>query len=145
MDEPIKVSNERSLERHLTEKIGAIEISLKSRIDAVETNLTSRIEGVEKFFTAENKAAKEAVTIAMTASEKAAQKTEINADERARTQTTAYTTMLDGVMKRLDQIDRSIAESGGWKNGVGSSLAIAFQIVSSIGVVLGILFILVKH
>jgi flagellin-like hook-associated protein FlgL len=137
--------NEQSLERHLTDKIGAVEISLTEKIVAVENNLTNRIVGVEKFFTAENRSAKDAVSIAMTAAEKAAQKTEIAADERSRTQTTAYTTMLDGVMKRLDQIDKAIAESGGWQHGVGSSLATTFQIISSIGVAIGIIYILMKH
>jgi hypothetical protein len=138
-------TSERSLERHLTEKIDAIEVSLKSKIDAVETNLTGRIVGVEKFFTAENKAAKDAVSIAMTATEKAAQKKEISDDERARTQTTSYTAMNDAVMKRLDQITKAIDESGGWKHGVGSSLNIFFQIIASIGVIIGVFYIAMKH
>ena len=134
-----------TLEKHLGDRIDAVEASLTSKIIAVEANLTDRIVSVEKFFTAENRAAKEAVTIAMTASEKAAQKTEIAADERSRTQTASYTAMLDGVMKRLDQIDNSISESGGWQHGVGSSLGTLFQVISSAGVILGLIIIFLEH
>jgi hypothetical protein len=134
-----------SLERHLTEKIVAVEASLTSKIDAVESNLTDKIVNVEKFFTAENRAAKEAVTIAMTASEKASQKTEIQADERTQTQTAAYTTMIDAVLKRLDQIDATLAASGGWQRGVGSSLAMIFQIIASLGVIVGLIVIVMQH
>ena len=155
MDDPVNQLNHtpsrstertfNSLERHLTEKIDGIDTNLTSKIDAVRTELTDKIAGVKEFFTAENRAAKDAVSIAMTAAEKAAQKTEIAADERSRTQTAAYTAMLDGLMKRLDQIDKTIAESGGWQHGVGSSLATIFQVVSSIGVIIGIIFILMRH
>jgi hypothetical protein len=147
MTEPIKVTTnaQETFERHLSEKIDAVETSLKSQIGAVETNLTDRIIGVEKFFTAENRAAKDAVSIAMTAAEKAAQKTEVQADERSRNQTASYTTMLDGVMKRLDQIDKTIAESGGWQHGVGASMAVIFQIVSSIGVIVGLIVLFMHH
>jgi Flp pilus assembly protein TadB len=145
MTTPLIRATDRALERHLTEKIDAVEISLKGKIDAVETNLTNRIEGVEKFFTAEGKAAKDAVSIAMTAAEKAAQKKEISDDERAKTQTTAYTAMNDAVMKRLDQINNSIAESGGWQHGVGSSLAMLFQIIASVGVIIGLIVIVMQH
>ena len=134
-----------TLEKHLGDRIDAVETSLVSKINAVETNLTDRIVGVEKFFTAENRAAKEAVTIAMTASEKAAQKTEIAADERSRTQTASYTAMLDGVMKRLDQIDKTIAESGGRREGIGSSLATIFQTISSFGVIIGLVVLFLRH
>ena len=134
-----------ALEKHLTERIQSVETSLTNKIEAVEINLTDKIINVEKFFTAENRAAKEAVTIAMTAEEKAAGKTEIAADERARTQTAAYTTMLDVVVKRLDQIDKTIAASGGWQHGVGSSLATLFQVVSSMGVIVGIIVLILRH
>lgn len=135
----------RALEKHLGDRIDAVDASLTDKISAVETNLTDRIVGVEKFFTAENKAAKEAVTIAMTASEKAAQKTEIAADERSRTQTASYTAMLDGVMKRLDQIDKTIAESGGRREGIGSSLVTIFQTISSLGVIIGLIVLFLRH
>src|ERR1019366_9154468 len=134
-----------ALEKHLTERIQSVEISLSNKIEAVENNLTDKINNVEKYFTAENKASKEAVTIAMTAAEKAAGKTEIAADERARTQTTAYTTMLDVVVKRLDQIDKTIATTGGWQHGVGASLATIFQVISSFGVIIGIIVLFMRH
>jgi hypothetical protein len=135
----------RALEKHLGDRIDAVEASLTDKIVAVETNLTDKIVGVEKFFTAENRAQKEAVTIAMTASEKAAQKTEIAADERSRTQTASYTTMLDGVMKRLDMIDKTIAETGGRREGIGSSLGTLFQVISSMSVIIGLITIYLQH
>ena len=135
----------RALEKHLGDRIDAVEASLTDKIVAVEANLTDKIVSVEKFFTAENKAAKEAVTIAMTASEKAAQKTEIAADERSRTQTASYTAMLDGVLKRLDQIDKTIAETGGRREGIGSSLGTLFQVISSLSVVIGLITIYLQH
>jgi hypothetical protein len=138
-------SNDRTLERHLTAKIDALEVSLKSEIGGVKSDLNNRIEAVEKFFTAENKAAKDAVGIAMTAAKEATGKTEVAADERARTQTASYTAMIDAVMKRLDQIDNSIAASGGWKSGVGSSLATLFQVISSLGVIVGLIVVSLQH
>ena len=134
MTNPLIRATDRALERHLTDKIKDIETSLTSQINAVEANLTNRIVGVERFFTAENKAAKEAVTIAMTASDKANLKTEDAATDRAKE-----------VLKRLDQIDTTLATSGGWQHGVGSSVATLFQVISSLGVIIGLFVVVMQH
>ena len=145
MTTPKARSDNHALEKHLNERITAVEESLTSKINAVESNLTDKIVGVKEFFNAENRAAKEAVTIAMTASKEASQKTELQADERTRTQTASYTILIDGVLKRLDQIDATIAESGGWQHGVGSSLGTLFQVISSMSVIIGLITIYLQH
>jgi hypothetical protein len=145
MTTPKARSDYAALEKHLNDRMDAIDVSLTSKIVAVETNLTDKIIGVKEFFTAENKAAKEAVTIAMTASEKASQKTEVSADDRSRTQTAAYTALIDGVLKRLDTIDTTLATAGGWQHGVGSSLGTIFQFISSLGVIIGLFVVVMQH
>ena len=125
-----------SLEKHLSEKIDSVETSLTGKIESVEASLANRIEGVEKFFTAENKAAKDAVSIAMTAAEKAAQKAENAADERTKS-----------ITIRLEKIDQTLAASGGHNTGVSSSTALLFQVISSfasIGAIIGLVVVLVR-
>ena len=134
---PISRGTERtfnSLEKHLTDKIASVEANLTNKIDAVKSDLTDKILNVEKFFNAETRGQKEAVTIAMTASDRASAKTEDTANERTKE-----------VLKRLDLIDTAIAESGGWNRGVGSSMGTIFQIISSLGVIIGLIVIIMQH
>src|ERR1039458_6067705 len=69
--DPAPVRSVTALEKHLSEKITSVETSLSGKINLVEANLSTRIDGIEKLFASENRAAKEAVSIAMTAAEKA--------------------------------------------------------------------------
>lgn len=122
------------LERHLTTKINSIETNLSDKIAAVEDSLTGKIQSVEKYFTAENKAAKDAISIAMTAADRAAQKSESAADERTRS-----------IMARLDKIEQNLAKTGGWSEGIASSLVTIFQIISSLGVIGGLIALLIER
>lgn len=110
-----------SLERHMNDKISSM-----------VANLTDKIEGVERFFTAENRAAKDAVSIAMTAAEKAAQKAEIAADERTKS-----------ITLRLDKMEHTLAAMGGVKQGVGTSIAAVVQVISSIASIAAIISVVV--
>jgi Tfp pilus assembly protein PilE len=115
-----------SLERHLNDKI-----------TSAVANLTDKIEGVERFFTAENRAAKDAVSIAMTAAEKAAQKAEIAADERTKS-----------ITLRLDKMEHTLAAMGGVSRGVGLSATGVVQTISSLaslGAIVSVVVVLLKH
>jgi hypothetical protein len=73
----------------------------------------------------------------MTAAEKASQKAEIAADERTRS-----------IAVRLDKMEQTLSTSSGVSQGVGASAAILFQIISSlasIGAIIGVIMVLVKH
>ena len=73
----------------------------------------------------------------MTAAEKASQKAEIAADERTRS-----------IAVRLDKMEQTLATSGGVQQGVGVSVAILFQIISSlasIAAIIGVLMVLSRH
>jgi hypothetical protein len=123
-----------SLEKHLTDKMNAIETSLTEKIEAVDSKLTDQIIGVKEFFNAENRSSKEAVHIAMEATNKASDKKERADEDRAKE-----------VLKRLDLIDAAISASGGWNKGVGSSMGTVFQIISSLGVIIGLIVIVMQH
>src|SRR5665811_384609 len=134
MTTPLMRAKDQTLERHLNERIDAVETSLTSKINAIETNLTDKIVGVKELFTSENRGQKEAVTVAMTASDRANAKTEDAANDRTKE-----------VLKRLDLIDKAIADSGGWSRGVGSSLERIFQIIASLGVIIGLFVVVMQH
>jgi Flp pilus assembly protein TadB len=70
----------------------------------------------------------------MTASDKANAKAEDAANDRTKE-----------VLKRLDLIDRAIAASGGWSRGVGSSLGTLFQVIASLGVIVGLIVVVIQH
>ena len=135
--DPAPVRSVTALEKHLSEKITSVETSLSGKINLVEANLSTRIDGIEKLFASENRAAKEAVSIAMTAAEKAGGKSELAADERSRE-----------ILLRLDRMEQTLAISGGRAGGVTASTAFLFQIVSSlasVAAIIGVIFLLVSR
>jgi hypothetical protein len=106
-------------------------------LESLERYLSDKIDGLEKLFMAESRAAKEAVSIAMTAAEKAAQKAENAAHDRA-----------ESVTGRLDKIENTLSGIGGVSKGVGATTAVIVQIISSlasIGAIIGVVMVLMGH
>jgi len=117
-------------------------------LETLKEHLTAKIDGLEKYTTDLSAAAKEAISAAMTASEKAILKAEVSADKRAEASNEIRAAMIDqqkffanreqtefrlgAIDIKLGELERTIAASGGKAQGFSSLAGIISQVIAAV-------------